>query len=615
MSLLFRVVFASAARSTHHKLALDALRHLRMPDAQSWMDVFLRYNASYLDGAKAPDTQFKDFKNHVLHVHDGYWGGAIAATEKWYAKALTALKSHDWEDAVYSIGVMSHYFSDPLMPLHTGQSEDEGPVHRAVEWSVCKSYGELQHILDEDQGGYPRWECPTGGDWLAQMVRRAADLAHPHYETVIDHYDLASGTRDPLLGLDQTLKDVFARCLGYAVIGLARIIEKLIEEANVDAPWVDVTLQGVIAAAKMPFRAISKHLEDVHEREKLQQIYDEFERTGKVIETLSADDAEVRKAHAAEVLHMPLSQLDSQPIRKPGERFGQGAAIRERSARSVTVPVIDNRKRSTDFTQPEPAKADPKFAAATKLPFTPQAKEPVKEVVKDSPKEKVLRYDASTDVQETAKPVAPAKKSEPVVAKEPPKEIKEKPLAPEAAEKPPERSKDKPAEKLRVDPPVEEKPAPKKSADKRPAEPKFYLDRSKPIQEAPSIGSKTAERMRNAGVNTVGELLSSHPDKLAKKLNVEHIVPDVIRQWQAEATLVCRVPGLRGHDAQILVACGIDQPAELAECEVEDLLELIQPFVESSDGQRVLRGAEPPDEEEVAEWIESANQARSLKAA
>ncbi|WP_254508085.1 DUF4332 domain-containing protein [Anatilimnocola floriformis] len=643
MSLLFTVVFASGARSTHHKLALDALRHLRMADAQSWMDVFLRYNASYLDGAKAPDTQFKDFKNHVLHVRENYWGGAVAAAEKWYAKSLQALKTHDWEDAVYSIGVMSHYFSDPLMPLHTGQSEDEGPIHRAVEWSVCKSYGELQHILDEDQGGYPRWECPTGSDWLAQMVRRAADLSNPHYETIIDHYDLAAGTRDPLLGLDQTLKDVFAKCLGYAVIGLARIIEKLIEEANVDPPWVDVTLQGVMAAAKMPFRAIAKNIEDVHEREKLRQIFDEFERTGKVIETLSPDDAEVRKAHAAEVLHTPLSVLDSQPIRKPGERHGQGVAVRERSARSVTVPVIDNRKRSTNVPQPEPAPAEPKFASATKLPFTPAAKtppkesvkEPVKEVakqvVKESPKEKLLRYDAPTEIEEPIKAVAPPppatpKKPEPVaVVKEPVKEpakepVKEKHAAPKAiekpAEKPPEKPPAKAAEKLRVDPPAEEKPAPKKT-EKKPAETKlkFYLDRSKPIQDAPSIGSKTADRMRAAGVNTVGELLSSHPEKLAAKLDVAHIVADVIRQWQAEATLVCRVPGLRGHDAQILVACGIDQPAELAESEVEDLLELITPFVESSDGQRVLRGSEPPDEEEVSEWIAAAGQARSLKAA
>lgn len=582
MSLLFKVIFHSAARSTHHKLALDALRHLRLPDAQQWMDVFLRFNRSYLEGAKAPDTEFKDFKNHVLHVQEGYWGGAVAATQKWYDKALAAFKTHDWEDAVYSIGVMSHYFSDPLMPLHTGQSEDEGPVHRAVEWSVCKSYGELQHILDEDQGGYPRWECPAGDDWLAQMVRRAADLANPHYDTVIDHYDVAAGTRDPLLGMDQTLKDVFAKCLGYAVIGLARIIERLIEQANIDPPFVEVTLTGFIAAAKMPFRALAKNFADSRERETLRLIYDEFERTGKVIANLSPDDAAVREAHAKEVLQVSLAELDKQPIHKPGARFGQGASTRDRSARSVTVPVIDNRKRSTSLPQPEPSKPEPKVQGPL-LPIksTPAKVEPPKST--PTPKkaeEKILRYDAPTEVEEAAPP------------------------APKIA------TPAKPVETRK------EENSPKK-VDKKPAETKlkFYLDRSKPIQDAPSIGSKTAERMRAAGVNTVGDLLASHPDKLAAKLDVAHIVPDVIRQWQAEATMVCRVPGLRGHDAQILVACGIDQPAELAECLVDDLLDLIQPFVESSDGQRVLRGSEPPDEAEVTEWIAAAQQARSLKAA
>ena len=41
MSLLFRVVFANECTSTHHKLALDALRHLKDEDAQQWQNLFL----------------------------------------------------------------------------------------------------------------------------------------------------------------------------------------------------------------------------------------------------------------------------------------------------------------------------------------------------------------------------------------------------------------------------------------------------------------------------------------------------------------------------------------------------------------------------------------------
>ena len=76
MNLLFRVLFASGCRNTHHKLAMDALRHLRGADAERWQKLFLKLHTEYLDGSKAPDTIFKDFKNHVLHVRENYWGGA-----------------------------------------------------------------------------------------------------------------------------------------------------------------------------------------------------------------------------------------------------------------------------------------------------------------------------------------------------------------------------------------------------------------------------------------------------------------------------------------------------------------------------------------------------------
>ena len=68
MSLLYAVVFASRCRSNHHRLAVDALRHLRSQYAERWRDLLLSQHVEYLRGAKAPDDEFKDFKNHVLHV-------------------------------------------------------------------------------------------------------------------------------------------------------------------------------------------------------------------------------------------------------------------------------------------------------------------------------------------------------------------------------------------------------------------------------------------------------------------------------------------------------------------------------------------------------------------
>ena len=108
MSLLFNVLFAWKCKSTHHKLALDALTQLRGPDAQRWENLFLKNVEPFLEGSKAPDDRFKDFRNHVLHVSENYWGGAVAAATQWYGMTVESLRAEDWTTAVYRAGVLSH---------------------------------------------------------------------------------------------------------------------------------------------------------------------------------------------------------------------------------------------------------------------------------------------------------------------------------------------------------------------------------------------------------------------------------------------------------------------------------------------------------------------------
>ncbi len=152
MSLLIRIVAGACCRSTHHRIVVDSLRFLSA--GERWVSVFLRYHKEFLQGAKAPDDDFKDFRNHVLHVSENNWGGAPASARQWYRATVKSLISADWPTAAYSAGVLSHYLTDPLMPLHTGQSESEGAVHRAIEWSICKSWSELMQVA-ESKGGYP----------------------------------------------------------------------------------------------------------------------------------------------------------------------------------------------------------------------------------------------------------------------------------------------------------------------------------------------------------------------------------------------------------------------------------------------------------------------------
>ena len=347
MSLLYAVIFASRCRSNHHRLAVDALRHLRSPEAQDWRNLLLHYHADYLSGAKAPDEEFKDFKNHVLHVREGEWGGAIESCEEWYRRTVRALTLRDWKQAAWSAGVLSHYYVDPIQPFHTHQTEEEGVIHRAVEWSFSKSYRTFQALL-EASGGYPEIEPPSGPNWLAEMVRAGARASNPHYETVIDHYNFELGAKDPPAGLDQVLRETIAGLIGHAAIGFARILDRAIEEAGVKPAKVPTSLDVVFATLGVPVQAVLKAMDDAAARREVAAQYEEYRRSGKVRATLGEDDRAVREMHAAEVLKVPLTSLDAKWPREIGAkasgRVHAIAAARSKartSAAHVSGRVID----------------------------------------------------------------------------------------------------------------------------------------------------------------------------------------------------------------------------------------------------------------------------------
>ncbi|WP_437225529.1 DUF4332 domain-containing protein [Planctomicrobium sp. SH661] len=144
---------------------------------------------------------------------------------------------------------------------------------------------------------------------------------------------------------------------------------------------------------------------------------------------------------------------------------------------------------------------------------------------------------------------------------------------------------------------------------------KFYLQFDSPIVDAPSIGPRMAERLNAIGVERVSHLLAARPTELAQRLNRRDVTPENVLAWQQQANLMCRVPQLRGHDVQVLVTCKITDPETLAAMSPTQLFALVEPFVNSRDGVRMLRSSRVPDLAEVTDWINFARQSPSLKAA
>ena len=301
MHLLFSIIYAAYAHGTHHKLALDALRQLENPEREVWQRLFLSHADLYLEGSKAPDQEFKDFKNHVLHTREDYWGGAPQKVVSWYHHLVEALSQEDWQTAVYCAGVLSHYYTDPLHPFHTAQSEAENNIHRAVEWSIAKSYDQLR---DQGMREFPQLPVTVSeeANWLVRLLLTGAERANAYYEKLIAHYDIQRGVVDPPAGLDPIARRVIAELIRYATASYAVVLGRAIEEAHVTPPQVPLTAASLLATLKIPFKLLARRLADRAQRREVERSYDELTAVGKVEETLGDHERVVRDLYTEEVL-------------------------------------------------------------------------------------------------------------------------------------------------------------------------------------------------------------------------------------------------------------------------------------------------------------------------
>ena len=144
---------------------------------------------------------------------------------------------------------------------------------------------------------------------------------------------------------------------------------------------------------------------------------------------------------------------------------------------------------------------------------------------------------------------------------------------------------------------------------------KHYLHKSSPVVDAPSIGPKMAKRLGKLGIVTVGDLLACDAGRVAKQLDDRRVSKQDVTDWIDQSRLMCRIPQLRGHDAQVLVAVGYRTLDDLEGRTAKAVWAKVGPFVATKDGQRLLRSSRTPDLDEVTDWMTWIGHSRSLKAA
>ncbi|MGE0046181.1 MAG: DUF4332 domain-containing protein [Hyphomonadaceae bacterium] len=594
MSLLYSVVFATRCRSTHHRLALDGLRHMKGPDAAGWRSLLLYHHEQYLKGAKAPDAEFKDFKNHVLHVRDGDWGGALSAAEEWRRRLTRAIQAKDWAHVAWCAGVMSHYVVDPHQPFHTHQTEEENTIHRAVEWSFFKSYAAFQTIIDGELGGYPQIELSPREDWLSGIVREGAQLATKEYEFVVDHYNFEVGAKRPAEGLDQPLRVTIAKLVARAAVVWGRVLDRVFAEAGQKPPKIDEGLQGYFLALEAPIQSVLKLVEDVQERAVVAAQYEEFKRTGKVRATLSEDDTTVRALYAAEVLKAPLSSLDAQWPREIG-------AAHQPSSRAL------KKRRKSAQRRASPAPLEPAPPPLRTQAPAQAAPAPVMQAAPPAPPPIVQPPPIAQPAAQAPPPPAPVET-----------ESAQAPKRKRGAAAALDASAALPSVEKREEPPPPPLLLTKKIAARvEEGEPLneeggLTLLGASPIEDAPSIGPKTARRLASLGVFTVSDLLALKPATAAVLLNVKHISAIDIADWQTQAVLACTIPDLKSREAQALVGAGYRDAESVAQADAKALASQMRDWIAGA--RRVWGEAAPPSEADAANLIQRARMGARPKA-
>ncbi|MEM1067466.1 MAG: hypothetical protein AAGI63_01125 [Planctomycetota bacterium] len=290
--LLRSIVRRFHCHGTHHRLAWDALSLIKSDSGRRLVRMLRRHHGRYLVGSMDPDTRFCDFQNHVIHAREGFWGGAPRVAHAWYDRMLRYLRTHRYSDATHAAGVLSHYFSDPLNPLHTYHDERERVLHGPVEWSLHCSYDRLLRCWQHSDIRVV-FQLSDHDGWLGEAMLHGARYANRKYESLLDGYDPSRALNDPAGAMTPEAWKAMVELCGLAITGWAKVLERIAEESELERgaplPSFSRVLPAAVASARIPNQNLKKWSEHQAHRIELAELLDEWRMTGDIREHLPTE--------------------------------------------------------------------------------------------------------------------------------------------------------------------------------------------------------------------------------------------------------------------------------------------------------------------------------------
>ena len=244
-------------RPIHYRFLIDALELLSGEEGRHLAAMIRRHRRSAWLGARDPDVRFRDFHNHVVHVTDGYWGGAPRLAHRWYQRMVWAAASRDWSAAVRAAGTMVHYVTDPLHPLHTAQCDRSRRTQLVIE-SIGRRYYDRWRDASNERPGQTRWTLSNHPAWLGEAVLHGARCAHRHYGTLLHDIDVGRARLDPTESFGQRFADAHVEMVGVATTLVAAILQRAAAEMafhNHRRSWIRLAWSTVVDGCRVPWDA------------------------------------------------------------------------------------------------------------------------------------------------------------------------------------------------------------------------------------------------------------------------------------------------------------------------------------------------------------------------
>ncbi len=272
----YKVALKTKGYGTHRWISIRALTLID----DKWANLFLKFSDDLVRGAKIPDKEFHDFRNHVFHPPN--WGGAPKAAEFYYSKMVEALKRKNWRSAVLYAGITSHYLADVHHPMHTGQTKEEKIVHKIHEFGSAKHFKEYDMLMH-----LKLYEVPSIKD---AVIKAAFDSFNYYTESIVE-FDLAAATREgPPAGIVPRLVEINAHLLEGAISLTGSVWMRAIKEAGVKPPRVLSILVALKDAILSPIKMGKKAKEEKEHAKIVKAMTHEFKRTGDVNKSLTPDE-------------------------------------------------------------------------------------------------------------------------------------------------------------------------------------------------------------------------------------------------------------------------------------------------------------------------------------